>query len=386
MLRGKKGQEVWIGRWREDNLRPSVIGVGESTTTSIPTVSDQISRVHRSVVLGTLQELPTKRLAQRALDAKLREINSLDYRPKATVVFKDFAQQWMDIVMPQHKPSSQNTERGLITHHILPFFKDVRLDDITSSLIQEFVSTRGVGPRSTKDIFGMFKRLWSTAKAWGLVKEDPAKGVRCAKIQSVERPSFNPEQMHRIIKAAVEPWKTFYWLASETGMRTGELCALRWEDVSAGQVFVRQSVWRGRVGTPKSRASTRRIDISEGLSAHLSSLQRSVDVPFVFSISGGRPIPSSTVWKALQTVCRRLGIPPAGMHAFRHGNASFLVAEGEDLVTIAQRLGHHDPSVTLRIYSHARPMKGKPMAEKLSFVLNVPTSNVQVVDSELVCA
>jgi integrase len=88
---------------------------------------------------------------------------------------------------------------------------------------------------------------------------------------------FTLDEIQRIIAAASGPLKSFYWLAAETGMRAGELCGLRIEDLDLGQCFVnvKQSVWRGKVQTPKTANSIRQFAISPKLAsdlrAHLST-------------------------------------------------------------------------------------------------------------------
>jgi hypothetical protein len=83
-LKGKK-QKVWVARWREDIIRPD----------------GGTHRVRRSEVLGTLKEYPTRRLAERALEQRLSatEINSLNYQPRPTASFREFATKWQKDVL-----------------------------------------------------------------------------------------------------------------------------------------------------------------------------------------------------------------------------------------------------------------------------------------------
>lgn len=382
LIRGRKGSEVWVGRWREDRS-----DMTSSTSSSHPSTA----RLHRSEVLGTLQDIPTKRLAQRILEDRLRGINSLDYQPRAQQIrFDAFAEDWIASVLPQHKPSSQSTTKSVLRNHLIPAFGKYNLQEITPALVQRFVTGLACSPKSVRNVVGIFRMLWKTATLWGHVKHKALEGIQFPRMQPVERPTFTPEQMQQIIQAAEEPFKTFFWLASETGMRVGELCGLRWEDVGEGQVFVRQSVWRGQVGTPKSLSGTRRIDISAGLAAHLQVRQPLSTVSFVFHSRTGQPWHASNVFERLRGITNRLGIPPAGLHAFRHGNATFLIGAGEDPITVAQRLGHRDATITLKVYAHARPNKGREMAERMNsaihFVPFVPTPELQVDEPELVCA
>ena len=335
------------------------------------------------MVLGTLQELPTKRLAQRALEAKLAEINSTSYRPKAVVSYNDFAQRWMKTVLPQHKPSSQNSEKVHMTKYIMPFFGKMNMGDISTALVQQFISTLVCRPKTVRNIYATFRTAWKTAKAWGYVSHNVKEGIVLPRLTPVERPSFTTEQMQQIISAAQEPFKTFFLIAAETGLRAGELCGLRVEDFDYANrcLRVRQGVWRGRLQTPKSASGIRSVEISDTLAEHilrfLAVRSHDASVPFLFATANGRPWDSRYVVRdKLQKLLATLGIPKAGLHAFRHGNATALISEGEDIRTVAARLGHSDPSITLKVYAHASREHSRKMANKLGSILIPSCSQV----------
>src|SRR5436309_14693214 len=102
-LKGKK-KEKWVGRYRED-----VVEMDGNTR-----------RVRRSVILGTKRELPTKRLAERRLDAILARINCLDYRPSRVATFAEFIERWRAEVLPTQKPSSARAVRSHLRCYIIP--------------------------------------------------------------------------------------------------------------------------------------------------------------------------------------------------------------------------------------------------------------------------
>ena len=104
-LKGKR-QRVWVGRWREDMIRPD----------------GSTHRSRRSEVIGTLKEYPTRRLAERALEQRLSEtkINSLNYKPRPTARFREFAAKWQKDVLTQHKRSTQSADRSRIKKHLIP--------------------------------------------------------------------------------------------------------------------------------------------------------------------------------------------------------------------------------------------------------------------------
>ena len=110
-LRGKKNP-VWVGRWREDEIRDG-----------------RVYRVERSEVLGSRSDFPTKRLALRELEKRLTVVNDPRYRARPTSRFAEFASRWESLVLIQHKLSTQVTIRSHFRKHLIPFFGRMQMRD-----------------------------------------------------------------------------------------------------------------------------------------------------------------------------------------------------------------------------------------------------------------
>lgn len=220
--------------------------------------------MRRSQVLGTLRKIPTEKLALRELAACLDRaaVNRTDYRPRQTLTFSEFAARWESKVVGvvgQLKPSTQANFRSHLRKHLTPFFGEMHLREIQTEAIQQFIATLRVSPKTAKNIIATLRVMWGSARAWGYVDHDPFADVKLPKQKSSQRRlSFTLEEVQRILAAAEEPYRTFYWLAAETGMRAGELCALRVEDLDLeqGQVSVDQSAWHGRISIRRARAES----------------------------------------------------------------------------------------------------------------------------------
>jgi len=194
-----------------------------------------------------------------------------------------------------------------------------------------------------------------------------------------EAPHFTLDEMQRIISAAEEPFKTFYWLAAETGMRLGELCAMRVGalHLDVGVIVVRYSSWHGRVSSTKSkrprvfRLSPRLV---RKLVEHIAPVVGDPEA-FVFRTRCGTPwIGDEVVKDNLKPLLKQLGIKQGvagvGLHAFRHGNATLMDAERTPLKVRQDRLGHVDgEEITLGVYTHAESDDHQAVAEKLGNLL-----------------
>jgi len=364
-LRGKK-RKVWVGRWRED-----VIENGE------------IRRIERSEVLGSLSEYPTRKLALRALEIRLAVINDPCYRAKPTSTFAKFASLWEATVLPQHKCSTQLTIRSQLRKHLVPFLGDYLLKDIDAQLIQRFVASLEASPKTVRNLKATISMMWSSAKAWGYVAHDALHGVVLPKPRRAHRFFLSAEEIQRIVAAAKEPFHSFYWLAAETGLRAGELCALTWDDIDFDRhlMHVRQSAWQGKLQEPKTETSVRSFALSSQLLEHLRArllAWRPNHQGLIFATRNGSPWDGKKARKALGPILRGLGIPHCGLHAFRHANSSLMDRLGVPVKVRQQRLGHSDPNITLGTYTHVASEDDRRIAAQLGEILrpNAPKSGL----------
>jgi len=138
-----KRRKVWVARWREDVIRPD----------------GSRSRLRRSEVLGTLKQYPTRRLAERALERRLSEteIHSLNYQPRPTASFREFATKWRKDVLSQLKPSTRSADKSRTLKHLVPEFGDVCMKDLTAQRIQAMIARKAglISPKSLRNLIAL---------------------------------------------------------------------------------------------------------------------------------------------------------------------------------------------------------------------------------------
>src|SRR5437868_3131433 len=139
---------LWIGRWREDVIQ----------------ANGTIVRPYKWEVLGTVQDYPTRKLALRALEARLSTVNSPTYRARPTAAFAEFANRWDATVLSQHKPSTQSSIRSQLRRWLLPALGTCALKDLDGQKIQAFVSKCNTNPKTIRNLVATLRMMWNSAR------------------------------------------------------------------------------------------------------------------------------------------------------------------------------------------------------------------------------
>lgn len=346
-------------RWREDVIEDGTL-----------------RRVYRSEVIGFKSDYPTRRLAIRAAADRLSTINSPNFRARPTATFHQFAAPWQSTVLPQHKPSTQATVRSHLKKHLTPFLGDRCLKDINPELVQAFIAGLTTAPKTVRNIYVTLQIMWKSARAWGYVAHDAVSDVVLPKPRRAERFAFTLEEIQKILVAADEPYRTFYWLAAESGLRAGELCGLRVDDLDLERCLLRveQSSWRGKMQQPKTENAVRSFAISPEMASHLRDVLvswRPNSQRLIFATRNGTPWDANLLVKRkLQPLLKKLEIHRCGLHAFRHANGTLMDRLGVPLKVRQQRLGHSDPRLTLGVYTDVASEDDAKIAGQLGRILH----------------
>jgi len=359
LLLGTKTEKRWYGRWREDVL----------------TESGQVRRIRRQEFLGTLKDFGTQKLAQRELDECLKHINSPTYTARRTATFAEFAERWEREVVSQFKPSTASNYRMHLRRHLIPFFGKEQVKDIGTERVQQFIARQKSAPKTTRNLCVTLQSLWRSARAWKYVTTDIFDGLVLPKARRTQRYFFTTEEVQKILSAAKEPYRTWYGLAAETGLRAGELCGLTVDDLNLkdGMLQVRQSAWRGKIGSPKNEESIRVVELSPQACTHMEGFLktwRPNEKRLLFATRNGTPWDQNLLLKRqFRPLLRELGIEVPrgnGFHAFRHANATLMNSFGASHKLRQQRLGHAAGSpVTDTIYTHVISADAKRVAAQL---------------------
>ena len=338
-----------------------------------------IHRVQRREVIGTLKEYKTKRLAERALEQRLAEVNSLTYKPRPTATFREFAASWQKDVLSQHKRSTQSADRSRLRKHLIPELGDLCMKDINCQIVQSTVARKAeeVSAKSVRNLVALLSEMWVQAKTNGYTQTDPFFGLVLPERDPLNERCLTLDEMKRVIEAAPEPYKTYYWILAETGIRAGEVGALPVTNLLLDQAAIRitQAVWHGKIQSVKSKKGNRICEVSPQLREHLRGYVRQWRpnrLGLLFASSKGTPWDTDVVRKRkFYPLLAKLGIERCGFHAFRHGNATVMDQEMVPMATRQNRLGQSDARTTMG-YTHAISEDGRRFAARLGDLLTAP--------------
>jgi len=218
----------------------------------------------------------------------------------------------------------------------------------------------------------LLSRVLRTAQEWGYIEANPALSVRLPEMKHKEASFLSVEQVRLLLAELQEPERTMVLLAVLTGLRRGELFALRWKhlDLEGRVLRVREAVYEGHFGTPKTRSSVREIPLGGDALNALRKLPNGNPEDLVFPSRKGTAIdPNNLVKRVLRPACDRAGIPRVAWKAFRHTHATLLSDAGESIKLAQAQLGHSDLGTTLQVYTHRIPESQRRAVDNLERVL-----------------
>jgi integrase len=245
--------------------------------------------------------------------------------------------------------------------HLVPVLGKVRLDRLNALQIQALYRAKldsGLSPRTVQIIHATLHKALKQAVRWQLIPRNAAQSVEPPKARKREVNPLDEGQVRRVLKAVEgDKLEALYVLALTTGMRSGELLGLRWEDVDlqAGILQVKRTMFNGRVEAPKTSKGRRSIKLAQ---ISISALDKHPRVgEWVFCTSVGTPISVHNLhnrsWKPL---LKQAGLPKGTrFHDLRHTAATLLLTKGVHIKIVQEMLGHSSISVTMDTYSHVLP-------------------------------
>jgi integrase len=270
----------------------------------------------------------------------------------------------------------------LVRLHVLPRLGDSRIDQLTPLALQDLYANLMVPPPAGPGLAGgsvlnlhlVLSQAFGQAVRWQLLASNPAAGAQPPRPRRPPREVVDPELLRRLLEAVSGTWlEVPAAIAAATGMRRGEILALRWSDVDPGLTSLRvQRTLQPTAGglvfdQPKTPRSRRTVLLPEFLRPFLEHQRADqerrrdadpgswADTDLVIDRGDGTPVNPDTLSAGWARFLRRRGFPKVRFHDLRHAHATLMLTQGVHPKVVSERLGHASIGITLDLYSHVLP-------------------------------
>lgn len=285
----------------------------------------------------------------------------------------EWTSYWMENeLLGSVKASSYQTYTNLLKKHLLPMLGKMKLVSVTPSVVNDFVTAlenTGLAYSTIKGAYRLLSAAMRSAFEEGLIKKNPCRKIKIQHSEREDQRVLTRAEQEMVKKATYGINDLPALLSLYTGMRLGEVCALKWSDIDWEKktIAVKRTVQRVAqntnsrtgektmlmVGTPKSIRSHRVIPVPDFVIEQLKKLmQIKADSNYIFGVSTVAAEPR-TIQRRFKRFMEKLGITGVHFHTLRHSFATRLLELGVDIKTVSVLLGHGSAKTTLDYYAHS---------------------------------
>jgi len=286
----------------------------------------------------------------------------------------DFLDGWLNgVIKGSVRANTFTTYRGYIVNHINVLIGGADIADVGVEALQGFVGrlAERLSVKSVHTAFSMLSSAFGYAAEQGLIIKNPCAKVRLPRLTEKEIEVFDKAEqatLERAILAAEDKRTLSILVCLYTGLRIGELCALKWDsvDLQDRYIRIRQSMARIKnyddgdapktrlvLEEPKTAKSKRLLPLPIFLCDLLAGLKRESRSAFVFSVDGVKALEPRTLQYMYQRLLERAGLRYRNFNALRHSFATRASELGVDVKTVSEALGHSNVAITLNRYTHS---------------------------------
>lgn len=296
---------------------------------------------------------------------------------KEQITVGKFSDYWLNAVMKiSIRQTTYTAYKGFIENHIKNHFDSFPLSKLSAIDIQQFVSelTKRLSPKSVHLIMAVLKNIISYALEFGFIHQNPCNKIRMPKIIEKETKAFSRAEQQAIentIGRSSDRRSLGVLICLYTGIRLGELCALKWEDVDFKTKCLKIKASLKRVylynddikeatpktvcieEEPKTKKSRRTIPLPEFLCDTLKTLKKDSAGSYIVSMKNGNYVKPRTMQLIYSQLLKQAKVPYSSFHTLRHTFASRAIELLGDIKTVSDILGHTNSMITLNRYAHS---------------------------------
>lgn len=363
-----------------ERMRGGIIKRGNTYSYVVREKDPQTGQTKQRWVGGFLK----RKDAEIARDRARNAVHRGTFVVPRTLTVGAYLDDWIEAHSVELKPSTTASYRAKINSYLKPAIGHEKLQSLSPSRLSVVFKNmrehggkdrKEVSPRTIEFARAVLRRAMNDAVVDRLVEVNPVTGSKSPKKDGKpQHVTWIGEQAQAFLGASAATRLAPLWqLGLATGMRRGELMALRWQDVDLDKGIVSVERSTAQVGTelvtttPKNH-ERRKVQLDARTAAALRTWKKAqteerlawgpayVDSEgIVFTREDGQRVSPNAVSKAFLRAQAGLGLPRLSFHSMRHTHATVLLRAGVPVRIVAKRLGHKDPSVTLNVYADVIP-------------------------------
>ena len=345
-------------------------------------------RIIRNVLAKTQAEVKEK------LKAALEEVKGIDVTRSEDYTVATWLRTWYELyAKPNVRTATANRYELIIEHYTIPRIGSVKLKKLTTRHLQKLYKEllesgrihigknqdKGLSTTTVRSVHLMLHCALDRAVKERLIQRNPSDDCIVPKPRKLDMKILPPEHIHAYLEAArTRGLLPMFYLELASGLRKGELAALRWEDVdiqsrtiSVSRQYVRNPDGSLELTRPKTKNSVRLVSIPQAaVELLLQEHEMHPDSPYLFPspLTGEMYHPDSVV-NLHKKILKDAGLEDIRFHDLRHTFATTALQNGVDVKTVSSMLGHYDAGFTLRTYTHATRQKQDEAAQTMGSVL-----------------
>ena len=307
--------------------------------------------------------------------------------------------EWLDIWLNKyvkHTVKLRTFERYKynVEKHINPEIGDYDLNNLSASVLQDFVlkklesgnlKTGGqLANNSVIGIVNIIKAALSQAVSFEIIQKEYSNKIKLPEKKKKPVNAFEKQEQQKIEQYCLNSKKQNHIgivICLYTGLRIGELLALTWDDIDFANGLMKvdkeaykikqNGVWHTIIDKPKTKSSIRVIPLPKTLLSKLKDIKKKSKNEHIISTRENKVVDTRSYQKTFERILRKLNIPYKNFHSLRHTFATRAVELGIDVKSLAEIMGHKNPTVTLQRYTHSLLSYKTDMMNKLGKMLNM---------------
>ncbi|MCR4661628.1 MAG: site-specific integrase [Clostridia bacterium] len=307
--------------------------------------------------------------------------------------YKYWVEEWLKLyVEPSTKLRTYIRYREIATNRLIVKFGEYDLDKITPKIIQSYITEllktgnnkthKGLSSSSVNLILNVMLNSLKRAYDNGYKKEYNYTAIKRPTIKEKEVNCFTLKEQKKIENYVLNSKNKKLFgiiLCLYTGLRIGELLALKWTDIDFkdGLLFINKecylvkddnNMYTRKEDTPKTKSSIRIIPLPKQIIPLIKKIKSTTESSYVIS-NKGNPISIRSYQRSFELLLKKLGIEHKGFHALRHTFATRAIECNMDIRTLSEILGHKNPMMTLNRYAHSLMEHKKEMMNRLGKIM-----------------